>query len=464
MMPSVTRTSGTLNPFEMIRQDKIFFAKLMALALPMAMQNLVASSLNLLDTFMIGQLGESAIAAVALSNQIFFLQMLLLFGITSGSAVFTAQFWGKKDEEGLHRSTGLALLLALSGAGVFTLLSQLLPEEILSLFSKDPQVIEKAVPYLRITSASYLFSALTMVYAGVLRTTGEARLPLFISLGAIGLNALFNYLLIFGKVGFPKMGTTGAALATALARFLEAAVLLTLMYGRKSPAAFRPGRMGSITGEFLKKFFHRIYPVLINEVGWSLGITMFTLVFARMGTEVIASYNVTDTVLRFTFFFFMGAGNACAVVLGNMIGEGKDFAHLNRLARKILYLAPLFALLASLLIFSLSPVIPLLFKVSPPVRDMISGFLKVAALVVLFKVSNMQIIVGILRSGGDTHFCAAMELVPLWLMAIPFVALAGLVLGWNPVLVYALGMSEEAMKYVIGLKRVLSGKWIHNLT
>jgi putative MATE family efflux protein len=463
-MPVVTAALGTLNPVKMIREDKVFFIKLMALALPMALQNLVATSLNMLDTFMIGQLGESAIAAVALSNQIFFLQMLLLFGISSGSAMFTAQFWGKKDLPGLYQSTGLALLLGLLGSGSFTLACQFFPEQIMGFFSKDPEVIRQAIPYLRITSASYMFSAMTIINSGTLRTTGEAKVPLLVSTGAIALNALFNYLLIFGKMGFPALGTTGAAIATSFARTVEMIVLLSILYGRKYPAAFHLKKMGRISAAFIRKYFNRLYPVLVNEIGWSLGITLFTVVYARMGTEVLAAYNVTDTMVRFSFVFFIGTANAAAVVIGNMIGAGEDRAHLQRFAKKILFLSPLAALLFAFILFFLAPYVPLLFQVSPQVRSLITSFMRIFCFVMLAKISNIHVIVGILRSGGDTLFCAVLDLAPLWLMGIPLVALTGLVLQWDPVIVYMVAMSEEVFKYFIGLKRVLSGKWIHNLT
>ena len=463
-MVVMTEKMGTLNPILCVKEDKAFFLPLISLAIPIALQNLVETAVNMLDTFMIGQLGEAAIAAVALSNQIFFLQMLALFGISSGSAVFTAQFWGKKDMPGLQKTSGLALILALFFSGLFTLATQLFPGEILRLFSKDEAVIALAVPYLRITSVSYMFTAVTIIMAGILRTTGIAKVPLYVSVGAIFVNALFNYLLIFGKMGFPRLGTTGAAIATSLARILEMIILLAIIYGKKYPAALHPRQMGSLTREFLKRFFHRLYPVLLNEIGWSAGTTMFTLVYARMGTDILAGYNITNTIIQFAFVFFMGSGNASAVIMGNMIGRGESSENLQRCSRKLLYLSPLLGLGFAALMILLAPYVPLIFNVSPEVRQLVTRFMYIICPVILVKVSNMHIIVGILRSGGDTHVCAALELIPLWFIAIPAMAVTGLVLHWNPLLVYLVAMSEEVLKYILGLIRVYSGKWINNVT
>ncbi|MDC7223996.1 MAG: MATE family efflux transporter [Spirochaetales bacterium] len=460
----MTEKSATLNPIRLVREDRDFFTPLLSLAVPIALQNLVGTALNMLDTFMIGQLGETAIAAVALSNQIFFLQMLTLFGISSGSSLFTAQFWGKKDRAGLQKTTGMALLLGVISAGIFTTLTQLFPRQILSLFTEDDGVLTLAVPYLRITSVGYLFTAMTIITSGILRSTGIAKIPLLVSSGAISLNALFNYLLIFGKMGFPRLGTAGAALATTLARILEMTVLLIIVYGKSYPAAFRPRQMGALTGDFLKKYFHRLSPVVLNEIGWAGGMTMFTLVYGHIGTDVLAGFNITNTIIQFAFVFFAGTGNASAAILGNMIGRNVPREDLQRCSRKLLYLSPLLGLLFAGIIVLIAPYVPLLFKVSPEVRRLVTHFMYIVSPIILVKVSNIHIIVGILRSGGDTHMCAVLELIPLWFIAIPVMAFTGLVLHWNPLLVYLVSMSEEFLKYVFGLARVFSGKWIHNVT
>ena len=456
-------TTRNINLISRLKQDSLSFKRLLILALPIAAQNLVQTLLNLVDTLMIGQLGETSIAAVALSNQIFFLLLLFLFGVSSGSAVFTAQFWGKKDIPGIHRALGMALLLGLGGAVLFTLAAQLFPGQILGIYTKDQKVIAAGIPYLRIASASYLFTAGTIIYQGVLRSTGIVRLPLFLSVSALSLNAFFNYALIFGKFGLPQMGIAGAALATSGARILEMLSLVLIIYIRKYPIAGSLRQMAKQNRAFIGRFFHKVSPVILNEIGWSFGMTMFTLVYARMGTEVLAAYNIMDTFSRLTFVLFVGTGNAAAIVLGNMIGESRQ-TEARRSAKTILMIAPLVAAAVGSIIFTLAPYVPRLFNISPYVGTLIVQMLRIFTIVLFIKVSNMHIIVGILRSGGDTHFCAALELIPLWLVSIPLVAFAGLVLKLPPPLVYLLCLSEELIKYTTGLYRVLSGKWIHDLT
>lgn len=452
-----------LQIFRTLREERELFQKLLRFGLPIALQNLVSTSLNMVDTLMIGRLGESSIAAVALSNQIFFLLMLFLFGISSGTAVFTAQFWGKGDRAGVHRALGIALALGLLGSGAFTLAMQLIPERVLGLFTRDQAVIRAAVPYLRITSASYMFTAMTFIFQGVMRSLGMMRLPLFLSMGALSLNAFFNYALIFGRFGLPRLGIVGAAAATSGARVLEMGALIALVYLSRSPAAASFKQLSDQNLPFLKQYAWKVFPVILNEIGWSLGITMFTLIYARMGTSVLAAFNITDTFGRLAYVLFIGSSHAAAIILGNKIGAGRA-AEADRGARTILAAVPFGTALFSLMIFSAAPFIPGFFNISAEAARMIPQFFRVFSLILLVKTSNLHIIVGILRSGGDTHYCMAIELLPLWLVSIPLVALAGLVLHWPPAAVYGAAVSEELIKYVMGTRRIRSGRWIHDLT
>ena len=451
------------NPVSRIREDRDFFVDLIQLGLPIALQNLISTALNLVDTLMIGRLGETSIAAVGLSNQIFFLLMLFLFGVSGGTAVFTAQFWGKKDRSGVHRALGIALLLAGVGTAVITSVVQLRPLQILGFFTNDTAVISEAIPYLKITSASYLFTAGTIVYQGILRSVGIVRLPLFLSAGALSVNAFLNYVLIFGKLGFPTLGITGAALATAGARTLEMFILLFLVYAKKTPLAASLKQLKDLKKAFLKRYLWKVFPVILNEVGWATGVTMFTLIYARIGTSVLAAYNITDTFSHLAFVLFVGSANAAAIVLGNMIGKGERF-RAERCARTLLMVVPLAAAFFSLLIFLGAPGIPLLFKVSHQAKGLITSFLRILALVFFIKASNLHIIVGILRGGGDTHVCMMNELIPLWLISIPLTAFCGLYLHLPPVLVYSVALTEELTKYPTGLHRILKGNWVHDLT
>jgi putative MATE family efflux protein len=273
-------------------RDREYFARLFSTALPIALQNLVMSSLNLVSVMMIGQLGEVSVAAVGLSNQVYFLLTLYLFGITSGSAIFTAQLWGKGDVPNIRRVLGLALKLAMAGGTAFFLLSVLLPSFVLGIYSQDPQVIRLGSDYLRVFGWSFLFLPVTFCFSAVLRSTGDVRLPLFVSGTALTFNALLSFLLIFGIGGLPRLGILGAAVSVLITRVLEALVLVGITLYRRLPAAVSLVDILNFDLAFAARILKPIAPVAVNEVLWALGVTSYNIVYARISTESIAAMNI----------------------------------------------------------------------------------------------------------------------------------------------------------------------------
>lgn len=462
--------------------DLSFVPALVKLALPIAGQHLLMTTLNLTDTLMVGQLGEVQIGAIALGNQVFFLLMLFLFGVGSGSAVFSSQFWGRRDVAGVRRSMGLSLALGSGGALVFTAGGVFFPGLILSVFTRDPAVIAEGIGYLRIVALSYLFTAISMSYAHALRSVGDTRLPLYATAVSISLNIAGNYVLIFGALGFPALGVRGAAIATALARLIELAVILTVVYTRKGPVAATPRELLRFDRAFAARYFHRALPVIFNEVFWSVGYTMYTVVFGRMGTSHLAAYTIADTVGRLALVFFIGSANASAILIGNRIGQeahrvsqsvpamrrvNKDprESEAQGIALSLLKILPLAALvLGAIIFFPVARWVPYLFAVSEDVRWMVTLLMRAFAFVMIVKIFNMHIVVGILRGGGDTHYSLVVDVSFLWLVGVPMAFLTGLVLGLPVHLVYLCIGVEELGKMVLGTNRIVSGRWINDLT
>ncbi len=442
--------------------DKKFFKSMLKLAIPIALQNLILSSLNLVDTIIIGGLGETAIASVGLANQYFFLLNLLLFGITSGSSIFTAQYWGNKDIKNIRRVLGLCLLTGCSAALLFTLGGLFFPKQILSIFSKDADVIMLGSQYLKIIVFSYVITSITFAYSFTLRSTGQVKIPMIVSVTALAINTILNYLLVYGYFGFPKMGTNGSATATLIARIIEMCLILFAVYRKNNVIAAKFSELMDLSKAFILNFFKVTIPVILNESIWALGVTMYAIVYARMGTEVIASTNISSTVERITWVIFMGLGNACAVMIGHKIGEGNEkdaFIY----AKRFIILGPVFAMFAGILVFFTSPWILSAYKVSPVVYNYAAKNLIVFSIFLWVKVFNFTSIVGILRSGGDTTFCLILDTGGVWLIGVPLVFLGGLVWHLPVYYVYALVYMEEVAKLIIGLPRILSKKWINNL-
>ena len=443
-------------------RDKDYWAILVRLALPIAAQNLISSSLNVVGVIMVGQLGEKSVAAVGLANQVFFIFSFLLFGISSGAGIFTAQFWGKKDRASIRKVLGLCLAMGLAGALLFSSAALLFPEGVLRIYTTDPVVIGLGVQYLRIIGWSYAVTAVTFSYASVLRSTGNVKVPTFVSICALCLDALLNYLLIFGKLGLPAMGVRGAALGTTIARLFEVTLLLAITYRGRLPAAARPSELLGASRSFVRSYLTTALPVAFNESIWSLGISTYNMIYARISTESIAAVNIASTIEGLAFVVFIGICNASAIMIGHKIGSnqpGQAFDY----ARRALVIAASGALLVGLLIILGSDTILSFYKVSQTASQYAHNILIVLACALWIRVSNMTIIVAILRSGGDTRFSLFLDVGTVWVIGVPMALLGAFVLHLPVYWVVPMVMLEEVAKLVIGLFRFASKKWINNL-
>ncbi|MDF2608820.1 MAG: mate efflux family protein, partial [Lachnospiraceae bacterium] len=311
-----------LKRLKIIARDTAFVNKTIRITVPIALQGFLNTALNFADTLMIGKLGETTIAAVGLANKVFFVFTLLIFGIVSGSGILTAQYWGKREVANIRRVLGISLMLVLGGSFLFLIPAVLRPELIMRIFTTSNETIRIGAIYLAIIAFSYPFSAITNAYISLLRGINEVKAPVIISTIAIFVNVILNYILIFGKLGFPVLGVAGAAIATVIARIVECGALLFVVYWEKGPAAAKFRELITFQKDFVKKFFATTLPVIANEFMWGLGVTIYSLVYGRMGDGAVAAITVTQTVEQIFIVIFMSISNGSAVILGNEMGAG----------------------------------------------------------------------------------------------------------------------------------------------
>ncbi len=442
--------------------DKEYYSALIRIGLPIIIQNFLMSSLNMLGVLMIGQLGETEVAAVGLANQLFFLLSLLLFGISSGASLFTAQLWGRRDTTSIHKVLGLALTLGLSFSSLFALVGIVFPRLFLSFYTQDPLVITLGSQYLRIVGFSYLATSVTYGFANILRSVENARLPMYVSIGALGLNMALNFLLIFGELGFPAMGVRGAAAATLVARVLEASVLVAAAYLLRTPLAARFSQLLAFNRTFLRHYFSTALPVVFNESLWALGISIYNAIYAHIGTNSVAAVNIASTVESMAFVLFIGIANAAAIVIGGRIGSGEEHKA-STYARRTLVLGVLGAVLVGLTIFASKDLILSLYKVSADTALNARNILIILSFALWVRASNMIIVVGVLRSGGDTRFSFVLDVGTVWFIGIPLALFGAFVLHLPVYGVVLMVMGDEIAKFCIGIWRVSTGKWINNL-
>ena len=412
---------------------------------------------------MVGQLGATTVAAVGLAGQIFFLLNLLIFGIGSGSAMFTAQLWGKRDILNIRKVLGIALALALSSSMIFVVIAEFFPTLVLGIYSEDPQVIAIGSTYLRIFGFSFIFFAISATFSLILRSVGEVRLPVIVSILALALNILLSYLLIFGKLGLPQLGANGAAVSILIARIIECVLLISLTYFYKLPPAARLREMFSFDPAFAGRVLKPVLPVALNEILWSLGITAYQVIYAHIGTNQVAAVNIATTITDLAVVAFLGIGNATAILVGNMIGAGNNEAS-QIYAGRSLVISAFGGLLIGLIVLVISPYILDLYKVSPIVIEYSKALILVSCSFLWLRMMNLIQFLGVFRAGGDTRFALVLDGFIIWLVGVPLTAIGAFVFDLPIYLVYAITLSEEFVKWAIGLWRYFSKKWIHNLT
>lgn len=447
----------------MFKFDKAFFGTLFSLAIPIIIQSLIMSSMNFIDTVMVGGLGSVSIAAVGISNQLFFLLNFFLFGVTSGTAVFTSQYWGKKDLKGIHKVLGLGLATCSVTGILFSAVSIVFPQFILGLYTQDQVLIKEGLRYLPIVGVSYFFTSVTFIFAAVSRSAGQVRLPLFVNIGAVLLNTGLNVILIYGYFGIPAMGVSGSATATLIARIFECLILVSSLYFRKAPFVSGLKNLWAFDKVLVRKFFKLCSPVILSEVFWSIGVAVYTMIYAHIGTESITAVNITASVEGLAFVVFTGITTACAINIGHRIGEGKDSEAFNY-AMNYELVNFLAAIVVSLLIFLSKDFILGFFHVDHQIKAFASNLMTILALALWVKSGNMLQSGGILRSGGDTFFALIMDATTIWIMGVPVAIIGAFVFNFSIDTLVFLLMGEELVKYLIGLYRILSKKWINNLT
>lgn len=444
-------------------RDPEYFQQLFKIGIPIALQQAIFALLNMVGYVMVGQRGDVAMAAVGVAGQVYFLLNLFLFGIVSGSAMVTAQLWGKRDILNIRKVLALCLWMSIAISGIFMILAELIPAQIVGFYSSDPQVIALGSDYLRILAGAFIFFAITFSYGLVLRSVGNVLLPVGISIASLVLNILLSWLLIFGKFGLPELGVLGAAWAAFISRVLECVALLVVVYGTRSPVAASLRELFSFDGRFFVRVMKPVLPVIINELAWSLGITFYNKAYGHIGTVALAAINIMATVDNLALALFMGISNATSVAVGNSIGAGEQEKAYRYAGRSLGLGMVLAVLVGAVVLLTRNPVISM-YKVSPEAADAAFRLLTILGLFLWIRGTNMTIIVGLLRGGGDTLFSLGLDGLIIWILGVPMAFLGAYALHLPIHWVYLMVMSEEVAKWILGLWRYFTRKWIHDLT
>ncbi len=463
-----------MNSIKNMLQDRNFMVKTFTIAIPITFQNMLNNLLNLADILIVGQLGETSVAAVGLANKVFFVFSLLMFGICSGSGILSSQYYGKREINNIKRVLRLSLLIGITGSFLFLIPGILCPGFVMSIFTDKKDMITVGAAYLGVIAISYPLTAVTNVYTAILRSMNYVKAPVIITMIAIIINVILNYCLVFGKLGLPVMGVAGAALATVIARIVELILLQLVIRSNKAGddgiGDFVHSSVHDTTEEkqpflnkaFVQKYLYTAAPVIANEFMWGLGVTMYSLVYGRMGGAATAAITMTNTVEQMGMVFLFGVSNAAAVILGNELGAD-DLKKAEEHAKNYLIMLFVVSLGIALLIFLLKDAIVSIFPASELVQFYLRWCIVVFVLYLPIRAVDTLIIVAILRSGGDTRAALFLDVSGVWLIGIPMALLGGFVLHLPIYCVYAMVLTEEIYKTILGYRRYRKKKWLKNI-
>ncbi len=443
-------------------EDRSYYREMVRIGLPVIIQNVIFNSLTVIDNIMIGGMGDTAISAVGIANKLSFVFILFMFGVNSGASVFSAQFWGKGDVAAVRKVLGISLRICLLAAVPFLLVSQFLPRQMMTFFIADERVVAQGAIFLRIIGWSYLLQSISAAYAIQSRGVGRTRPAMYASVAALLLNTVLNYGLIYGRFGLPAMGVAGSATATLVARVVELAILLGIIYGNKYELAASFREMGGVSKDFLRRFLKPVFPVIANEILWAIGVSMYTFFYGMQGVMATTTAQIMEVMHGLFFSLFFGLGSACGVMVGNRIGAG-DEATARVYAKRSVIIGTVMGLVMGVALAAAAPLFLRLFNVGPEVVRACRLAAYVFAGTMFIRVINLIMVVGVCRNGGDTVFAALIDVLAPWCVGIPMAALGVMVLHWPIYLVMALVSLEEVVKAVFGIWRLITGKWLHNL-
>lgn len=443
-------------------EDKEFYKKLFKVALPIALQSLVVSSLNMFDTVMVGTLGEKAVASVGIANQFFFLLSLIFFGVSGGCSMYLSQYWGKKDTENIRRIIGVGIITTLGVGILFTIVALIFPRQIITIFSRDEEVIPLAISFLRIVSISYVFTGISVILSSSLRCVEKTMTPMVVSFIAVAINIILNYILVFGKFGFPTLGVDGSALATLIARLMEFGVIVYVSFNKRSVIHGKVMEFFNFNKKFYFEIIKDVLPVVVNESCWALATVSYSIAYGFIGTAAQASIQIGNTIQNLFMVIVFGLANGSLVMVGNVVGAGENKKG-RAYARKISFIAILIGIILGVSMTASAPFVMKLFKVSQQVVKDTIYILIVMSLIAPFKVFNIVTVVGILRGGGDVKCAMYIEVFTMWCIGVPMAFLGALVFKLPIYLVLVLICLEEAVKFVLCLVRLKSKKWIRSV-
>ncbi len=443
--------------------EKSFYKRVLLLIVPVVLQSVINQGVNVMDTVMVGKLGETAISASSLANQFYSIFVLLCMGISAAGLVLSSQYWGAENKATVRRVFDFSMQLVLALGTLFAVLTAFFPKQIMRTYTPEGDVIEAGAKYLRITALIFLPHGLCLVMSNIVRSIGNTRLGLIVSSISFAVNIGANYIFIFGKLGLPAMGVMGAALGTLAARAVEFIVCLVYMLKYEKTLKYRPGGILKPPSAAMLREFRRLgLPAIVSDFILGLAASVISVILGHMGKDVVSAYAIVTVLDRICTVATMGIASASSVVIGQTVGSG-NVRRAQREGWSFLLMSAGMGLLSASLVLVIGRMSVEWYNITGPTHQIAAEMMLASALIVFFQTIQSTTTKGILRGGGDTKFLMVADVVFQWCASIPLGYLAGLVLGLPPFWVLLALRIDYIIKAVWMFFRMRSGKWIHKV-
>ena len=445
-----------------MKKQETFFRMVCNLAIPVALQSMLQASFGIVDQIMIGQLGSVSVAGVGLAGKFFSIFSVLISAVGVVAGIMISQYMGQDNPLEVRRSFYVNLGGVTAIAVVFSIVCLVFPQQIMSLYTKDSSTLEVAAEYLFIASASFLLMAGSSMISTLFRCMEKAKLPLYANMASLLLNTGLNYLLIFGKFGLPTMGAKGAAVATLFSQLVNFIVILIMLSKYKDTIRISRDSNESLPPFHWRQYVQMLLPILVCEFMWSLGENIYAAIYGNMGTEACAAMTLTNPVQGLTIGALCGLSQAASVIVGKKLGT-KEFDEAYDASKKLIWYGVIGSLLLSAIIVITSQYYVQIYQVEESVKLLTQQILWAYAVLAPFKVLNMIVGGGIIRSGGKTDYVMYIDMIGTWCFGVPLGFLAAFVLKLPIPLVYFMLSLEECVRLAIAIVVFRKKKWMRSL-
>ena len=443
--------------------NRAFYSAVLRIAVPVILQNLITIGVNMVDTLMLGQYGETQLSGSSLANEFITIFQILCMGMGGGAAVLTAQYWGAKDLPSLRKAIAIMLRFCLMIAGAFTVAVLCFPSQIMGLYTPDPLIVDMGTRYFRYSAYTFILSGVSLTLMIILKSIRQMKVPLFISIAAFSVNVFCNWVFIFGHLGMPEMQIEGAALGTLIARGVECLLVVWYVFCRDKQIGFRVRHLFQRCGDLVRVYFRYSLPVICSDGLLALGNSLVAVIGGHIGAAFVSANAVISQVVRMSTVFNQGISQASSTLTGNTLGEG-DCDRAFRQGKILLRLSFLAGLVASGIILLVTPAIIGQYSFSAETMAVAEQLTAAVALMVVFQTLQGVTTKGILRGGGDTMFLVFADVFFLWFVSVPLGYMAALVWHLPPFVVYIALKSDYILKSMLCIYRFYTRKWMRRVS